>query len=483
MKRAYVLPIGLLVLLAGCASETILQKIDGWRVEVGPPGNEFYEPPPPPEEPAAPSPELLETVRRIAPAHTEITRWELQRQNRYFIRAEAASEEYDFLMSPDGLLLRLDYENDQTNVLEEPGKMVLRGTRKEIPLSKVPTAALKTLKAAFPTGEAAGAWMIESPAGPRFVVLMEGLAFFSRPDGQIQAAAPAASGALDEIDLRDLTPPTSDEISAEATSKLGPYSHKFNFQNQISRLPKPGSSFRFVVMGDSRSNPEVWGAIVKHISSLGRQPAFIVNTGDIVLRGYTREYLEYFLPPLEKVDIPFFVAIGNHDDGDNGLALEYRSLFGDESLNYFFDYGKWRFVFVDNSSFVQPASETLDWLQEVLSGTPKDYSLIVSAHKPTAKIEKWAYHSWEPESSARFADLMTRYQVKHVFFGHIHAYSTASLNGVPYTITGGGGAGLHDRYGPQGNVHHYLICDVKPNGTLQQQVVRFYPEQTETPAP
>jgi hypothetical protein len=477
MKRAYLLPI--LIFWAalsapGCASRKIPDSTDRWRVEVGPAGNESYEPPPPLQEPEAPGPQLLEMVRRIAPAHAEIKRWEFQGSNRYFIRAEAPSEEYDFLLSPDGLLLRLDYENDQTNVTEEPGKMVLRGTRKKIRVSEVPGLALQTLKTVFPNAQPSSVWKIQSPAGARFVVLVDGLAFFARPDGQIQAAAPVASGALNEIDLRDLTPPAREEIIAEAASKLGPYSDKFNFQKQIGRLPTPGSSFRFVVMGDSRSNAEVWDMVVKHIGALDPKPAFIINTGDIVLRGYTREYLEYFLPPLKNMDIPLFVAIGNHDDGDSAQALEYRALFGDESLNYFFDYGKWRFVFIDNSSSVQPSSKTLDWLREVLWSTPKDHSLVVSAHKPIANIKKWAYHSWEPEASARFAELMSRHRVKHVFFGHIHAYSTASLDGVPYTIAGGGGAPLHNRYGPEGSVHHYLICDVAADGTLEQRVVRFY---------
>jgi len=466
-----------LLAVASCATKAILPGMDGWRVEVGPPGNEFYQAPPAPQEPSAPAPRLFETVRRIAPAHTEIKRWEFQRQNRYFIRAEAGPEEYDFLLSPEGRLLSFDYENDQTNSVEQPARMVLKGTKKQIPLSEVPAATLKTLKATLPNSEPSEAWKIESPAGPRFVVTMDGMAFFSRPDGQIQAAASLASGAMNEIELKDLTPPSAEQITAEASSRLGPYADKFNFQKRIARLPKARSSFRFIVMGDSRSNAPMWAAILKHIGTLEPKPAFIINTGDIVLRGYTQEYLEYFLPPLQKVEIPLFVAIGNHDDGDNGLALEYKSLFGNESLNYSFDYGKWRFVFVDNSSSVQPASKTLDWLENVLSSTPKGSSIIVSAHKPVSNVEKWAYHSWEPEASTRFAELMSRHRVKHVFLGHIHAYSTASHNGIPYTIAGGGGAGLHDRYGPTGNVHHYLICDAGPNGSLKQQVVRFHKEQ------
>ncbi len=76
-----------------------------------------------------------------------------------------------------------------------------------------------------------------------------------------------------------------------------------------------------------------------------------------------------------------------------------------------------------------------------------------------------------------FTGLMSRYEVEHVFLGHIHAYSTAVYDGVPYTITGGGGAGLHDRFGPQGNIHNYVICDRQPDGSVKQRVVRFYPKE------
>ena len=81
--------------------------------------------------------------------------------------------------------------------------------------------------------------------------------------------------------------------------------------------------------------------------------------------------------------------------------------------------------------------------------------------------------------SRQFTELMTRYGVAHVFLGHIQAYSTATFEGVDYTISGGGGAGLHDRFGPLGNVYHYIICDVGPDGTMTQQVTRFYKDETE----
>ncbi|HCK99425.1 MAG TPA: hypothetical protein DHW42_04885, partial [Candidatus Marinimicrobia bacterium] len=118
--------------------------------------------------------------------------------------------------------------------------------------------------------------------------------------------------------------------------------------------------------------------------------------------------------------------------------------------------------------------ETIDWLDSVLSEAPENFHKIVVAHSPFGNVEKWLYHVMDKKHSKAFGDLMSKYKVDHVFFGHIHAYSTATYNGIDYTVSGGGGAGLHDRFGPAGNVYHYIICDVLPDGTLKQQIVRFH---------
>jgi hypothetical protein len=274
--------------------------------------------------------------------------------------------------------------------------------------------------------------------------------------------------------------PPKDEKQFETLLEkgLGEYRERFNFAGQIKRLGKmPGSadgSFRCVVMGDSRSNQDVWSSIVKHIDGLKPRPAFVINTGDIVPHGYITEYREYYVGAVKQTDIPFFVAIGNHDDSSDGKAREYRYLFGENSLNYYFDYAKSRFVFIDNSSSVGDEDETLAWLDDVLSKTPKGFDKYVAAHKPPKVIEKWAYHAWGSDESKVFVELMEKHKVSEVYLGHIHAYSTASHNGVRYTLSGGGGAGLHARFGPLGSVHHYVICDVAPDGSVKQQVVRFY---------
>jgi 3',5'-cyclic AMP phosphodiesterase CpdA len=470
--KMLVLLLALCIALPGCSASGMPWQIGPWRVEFGPPGNEFYEVPTAKAPP--PSDAVLKWVKIFAPG-AEVKEWEID-DGVYEIDAEVGEEQYKFDVTPEGELLGFGYENNTTGVEEQADELVLRGTKKRIAVSAVPDAALEFLAKAIPDAKPRKAWTADTIVGPRYVILLGESAFYARPDGQIRTGGLVSEGALDEIDPP--IKPGSKSFNAELRKLLGQYRQRFNFKNQIEKLGKrPGSadgSFRYVVIGDSRSQWELWSNIVKHIDGLEPKPDFVINSGDIVPKGYAREYYEYYIPPLLQTDIPYFVAIGNHDDGSDSMAREYQYLFGRKALNYYFDYGKARYVFIDTVTKVQPYEETLKWLDKTLADTPKGYRKYVAAHKPPSTIEKWAYHAWDEAYSKVFTDLMTKHQVDEVYLGHIHAYSTATFGGINYTLSGGGGAGLHDRYGPLGNVHHYVICDVMADGTVKQQVVRFY---------
>ncbi len=457
------------VLFAG----EIPKHVGPWRVDVGPPGNDFYQPPNKGDI-KPPSDELLNIVKTIAP-DAEVKRWRMLKNDLYGIRAANKIDEYDFVIAADGRIIELEYKNYESKVEEKPDELVIKGTKRKIALDDVPAATLDLI--AQVQGEKPHkAWAAKTIAGDRFVLLAGDGVYYARPDGRIRAIGLVDHGALNEIVPRPKKEkPVITDIAADAEKRLGPYRDRFNFEKNIAELGAPGDGgFRFVVVGDSRSQYELWEAIVQHIDQLDPKPAFVINSGDIVVRGYTDEYLDYYIPPLLKTDIPYFIALGNHDDGDDGMAVEYRTLFGENSLNYFFDYGGYRFIFVDNITRVNKPEATLQWLEQTLSSTPPPMKKIVAMHKPPRDIEKWAYHSWDAKYSPQLTDMLQKHEVLHVFLGHIHAYSTARHKDVDYTISGGGGAGLHDRFGPLGNVHHYVICDVLPDGTLKQQVVRFY---------
>lgn len=463
-------------LLAG----TIPKEAGPFRVEVGPPGNEFYEPPAHERgEIKPPSKEMIDAVLAVAPQGAEIDRWSQRNAKTYAIRAELGDEQFDFEITTGNEIIELEYEDEANKTEEVPDELILKGTKEEIEKTAFPQKALSTI-AKINQQPVSGTWTCETPVGKRFIAQAGNTVYYSTPEGQIRAIGLVSRGAFSELDPEKAAEKTNEQILADAQKRLLPYQDKFSFAKNIARLgskPKnPDGSFRFVVMGDSRSQYEMWEAIIQHIDRLDPKPAFVINSGDIVRHGYVDEYLDYYIPPLLKTDIPYFVALGNHDDGDSGLAIEYQVLFGDNSLNYFFDYGAFRFIIMDNSTAVLTPEQTLSWLEKTLESTPKNKKIIVAFHQPPHDIKKWAYHAWDEKASSRLTDILAEAKVEHVFLGHIHAYSTATHKGVDYTISGGGGAGLHDRFGPMGNVHHYVICDVLPDGILKQQVVRFYKE-------
>lgn len=479
----------------GVADSGIPERIGNWRVEVEAAGNTFHETPAKngkSSDFAPPSAAVLRWVEIIAPG--AVIKDLRMRNDNYRIKVEYdvrdTRHRYELEVRADGKLRKLkklESRSDGRRVEEKSGNLIFRQTRENVPVEDLPAAALEALTKALPDTEPLEAWRAQTIAGERYIILMDDLVFYVRPDGHIQAAGLLKDGALNEIDPPKMYNLTGDETYAEELRiLLEPYRDRFKVRNRIEELgKKPRSadgSYRYIVMGDGRSQYDLWSSILAHIDALEPKPDFMITTGDLVLRGTAREFREYFIPPLLETDIPCFPAIGNHDTGWGGNAREFRFLFGDDAMNYHFDYGKARYIFFDNVSGAQTFEQTLAWLDRTLADTPAGFRKVLSAHKPPATIGKWAYHAMNMENSQSFTHLMTKHRVDEVFLGHIHAYSTASLGGVAYTVSGGGGAGLHNRYGPKGDVHHYILCDVMADGTVEQRVVRFFRENRKVDA-
>ncbi len=257
--------------------------------------------------------------------------------------------------------------------------------------------------------------------------------------------------------------------SEEELAKLDPMAKRFNIDTTLKRIEAvpfdAEKGFTFVAWGDMRSNPKVFNRLWTEIQQ--ENAMFAMSTGDLVRRGTIPEWLEYLDPVISNDRaVPFLPVIGNHDLGVKKKRAEYTRIFG--KLDYVFDYGNVRFVVVDNVDGL--TEKQLDWLKTQLDSAG-DKLKLVFAHKPPATIEKWDYHAFSDNADV-FCELMTKYKVRAAIFGHIHAYSTSNLNGVEYIITGGGGAGLHNRYGPMGNVHHYCVMTVTKEG-MSYEVVRL----------
>jgi len=470
--------------------------LDKWRIEAGPPGNEFSDSHAVTKgkgdgsekgaKGKAGETEIPEAAERwakvLAPEAVISSTGSYGSELRYIV-FEDQRQLYWLLVSLQGEMVWLQSTDKLDQIEEAVNAIVPKGRRMEIGVGRLPGRMVETLDQLLPGSAPEQAWFADTLVGPRYIARVGAVVFYATPGGRIRSGAAVAAGGLAEV----ASDATLGPMLPESLQKiLGPYRGRFNVRNQIDQLRKDAEKagnyeegFRFIAMGDSRSQKDLWEAIVAHIDQLEPAPLFVINAGDVVLNGTAAEFVDYYIPPLLKTDIPYFIAVGNHDIGKSGEKGTYEYLFGEGSLNYTFDVGRNRFIFLDNVSGKTPWERVLVRADQWLTDAPEGYRKIVSVHMPPATIEKWAYHAMGPAGSKMFTDLMAKHGVDQVFLGHIHAYSTATLDGVPYTIAGGGGAELHRNFGPLGSVHHYVICDVTPEG-IRQQVVRFYRKEGDT---
>jgi hypothetical protein len=81
-------------------------------------------------------------------------------------------------------------------------------------------------------------------------------------------------------------------------------------------LPEAPESYRFLALGDVRSNPEDWRRVADRIQQNEPDALFIVGTGDYPADGrqYYQWITQFFEPARNTLArLPFWPAIGNHE--------------------------------------------------------------------------------------------------------------------------------------------------------------------------
>lgn len=458
-----------------------------YRVVVGPPGNtyadpEFYKEEEKEEEtiPVSELPEAVaEQLKILVPdfGETFIGKDERDEGVIWLIKTSSIDGKFYFLQIwSDGRIGRITSGIDE--IVETERRVFHRGKIQEISTDQVPKHVFESAKP-FQSGlEFTKAYSVDAVGGHRYFVQFgsekQGMIYSLNDDGEIRSAGRAS------LMIRPITLPKIETLE-EIASNLSKYGDKYHVDKVIAKIQdvklNPKKGFRFVVVGDSRSNLKVWQMVAQNINK--RKPLFVINLGDMTRYGYSQNMDKYHFATLEEYANYFFLPImGNHDCRRGGLSYEYV-YGGPESRVYYFDYGNCRFIILDNCE----GEDAVPWEEQIALADKwlsekSDYHKFVFLHIPPPDVDKWAYHSMPPEMSAPFVKLMSKHEVDHVFMGHIHAYSTATYGGVDYTITGGGGAPLHTHYGKLGSVNNYVVVDVIKD-KVKMKVVRFYPREKE----
>jgi len=223
-------------------------------------------------------------------------------------------------------------------------------------------------------------------------------------------------------------------------------------KKEISRIKVDPTDFYFAVFGDHKGHDAHFEPLLRDVDH-DKEIAFAIELGDLVRQG-RRWFYRRLLNQVEKnLSIPFLTAIGNHDLYHG--STNYREIFG--PTYYSFQIGQIYFIILDTSARFQFDKAQRQWLEAALQRSQTSKIRFVFAHVPL----------FDPRGRPEFVKCLSekdgkdllglckRYNVTHFFASHIHGYFSGSWEGVPYTITGGAGAGLHGN-DPQHFFRHYI---------------------------
>ena len=283
-------------------------------------------------------------------------------------------------------------------------------------------------------------WETDVPSSSRVIYGETPLMGFEAGDGSPKT--------LHEVRLTGLKPNTTyfyyviSELPPEGDFPSDMPRYVWSGINSFKTAPPPGKPFKFVVYGDSRSNPDVHAGLVKLM--MKAEPDLILHTGDLVGNGrYYSQWDEQFFEPLKPLisSVPIWPAIGNHERSHYNF-FRFFSLPGNEAW-YSFDWGDAHFLVIDTEYDFGPGSEQYEFIERDLSESKAKWKFVFF-HKPpyTAVPRRFPGNTKVREI---LGPLFERYGVDMVFCGHDHNYVRSKpINGVIYVITGGGGAGLYE---------------------------------------
>ncbi len=239
----------------------------------------------------------------------------------------------------------------------------------------------------------------------------------------------------------------------------------------VQDAPPPPEGFSFVVLGDTRTDFEAAEGVLTRAKA--ENPAFVLETGDLVRSGTASEFISYHLPLVRLLDpVPLIPVPGNHDLSRFEDGYAFKSLYGDDHFS--FDYGECRFVGFNNAGEDAVRLRDLEFLRSELSKPGARFKFVVM-HVPPPYIESFCHSAGRRgfrSGVAEFRNLMAAMKVNEVFMGHIHGVATGVVDGVRYTVTGGAGAELTDNLGPEGGVHNFVLVRVGPAG-VRTDVLRM----------
>ena len=203
-------------------------------------------------------------------------------------------------------------------------------------------------------------------------------------------------------------------------------------------LPNEESSLKFAVIGDSGTGSGRQYQVGAQIAASHQvfPFSFVLMLGDNIYgRERPSDFQKKFELPykaLHEAEVPFYAALGNHDDP--AIQTRYK-LFNMEGRRYYhFRKGDAEFFALDSTYM---STEQVRWVEKVLSESDAPWK-IAYMHHPTYSSGK--RHGSDEDLRAFIEPLFIKYGVSVVLAGHEHFYERLKpQNGIAYFTAGSAG--------------------------------------------
>ena len=221
-------------------------------------------------------------------------------------------------------------------------------------------------------------------------------------------------------------------------------------------IPNVKKRFRFVAMGDSRTNPQDWAQVAAAVRT--QAPDLVVFSGDMVTRGRNDwQWDEQFFAPAKDffATTAFYAVIGNHEEN----APLYNELFYTPTAdglgrNWHQQIGNVLLIGIDGDADWSSKSKKYKWLESVLSQSKANFIFLFD-HYPAwtsgghgrLNIISLPKERQVRQSQNAILPLLSKYKATAMIAGHDHFYERSEPpRGVTAIVSGGAGAPRYKKY-------------------------------------
>ena len=175
---------------------------------------------------------------------------------------------------------------------------------------------------------------------------------------------------------------------------------------------------------------------IDHINQLEPRPDLVLVTGDITNSGALAE-AEHAAQLLAKLELPYYIIPGNHDDGSHlrtAFSQEACPSASEQFIYYVIERPDLRLIAMDTTKPGEPGGRICTnraaWLNKSLSQAPSQPTLIFMHHPPlrfgVLETDEDGF-----EGADLLADVVSKYtNVERIICGHIHLQAFAKWSGT-----------------------------------------------------